>query len=283
MSYFKVVLLFQDSTGAGAGGPTPAQHLGGWSESFISKASDITSLNLFLYEPGVWGAGLCPARASLLPFSASIVGQRISIILPKTGSSQTRGRTFPGLPLYKTDVPQMALQCTVPAVGAVNVRRFSIRCIPDFQVDYGEFSPDFPYDTFLKTYFNELKQWSFTGQDFTQTVYQVADIDANGLLSTVGNNTIQIGDTVAVQGFKIAFPPTIVSFKRTVTAVGPTANKFTLDNWVGAAGVGGTVRKVSYAVYDMDGANAVAARISVRKVGRPFGQYRGRRSKRKVI
>jgi hypothetical protein len=278
---FKITLLFQQSTGIDPTQPGINKHIGGWSESVYSGESDIAVVRAKLFTAGSWGIGLCPARAALLSQFGQIVGQRILQVAPSAGRAQTSNFSFPG-GTEDTDVPQMALQCSAAGVGVVNVRHFSMRGIPDAQVKFGEFYPSPAYANAVSVYFTELQNWRFRGQDLTAAFADVATIDVTGLV-TLPAITVPfgVGDQVQFRGLKADGTNQPFSLKGFVAAV-PTVNTFTLRNFTAPPSHGGQVRKVSYFLYLM-GTPMSVDRAAVRKVGRPFFQYRGRRSKRKVI
>lgn len=280
---WKITMLLQQATGLGAGGPPGQQHLGGWSESVYSIASNIAEVRNMLYNPGVWGLGLCPARAVLMSGGGQIVGTRIASVLPRTGRTQTSGRSF--IPPFsaQTDVPQMALMCTVGAVGSPNTRRFTLRGIPDNMVTFGEYNPTTLYRDWVLAYFNELRNWSFVGQDLAQPFLQVNSISATGTVLLAAPRPPGFGGLLKFSQLLIPGTGIKIGGRFKIATVGPGANEFDLLNYPGPATTGGTVQMIVYSIYPMDGANATADRAAVRKVGRPFGQYRGRRSKSNQI
>jgi hypothetical protein len=276
---FKISLLFQDGTGSAAGGPQPFSHLGGWSETCYYVGSDIDYVRALLFTNGPWGIELAGARANLLPSSASIIGARIGTWNPKIGRSQTLKIARPGQSGFVTDVPQMALQCTVPGLGVTNIRRFALRGIPDGLVAWGELVPGVSTGPAMLTYFASLANFYFAGQDFLQPVFAIIGIDANGVMTTTAATNFQVGDKVKITGGTQTGTGLFVNLVATVTAVAGGGTQITLQDWLDGACTGGTVRKYLIILHGMSAAGASVDRVVVRKVGRPFEQYRGRRSK----
>jgi len=281
---FKVTLLLQDSTGITSTGTVLAsQHIGGWSESYYSSVGSITQLRSRLITAGSWGIGLLPARAALLPSTGQIVGYRIATVFPRSGRTQTASAAWPGQFAANTDVPQMAVMCTAQSTTTSNIRRFALRGIPDFQVTYGEYTPSVTYQAAMTAFLNELSAWQFVGQDFAVTNFPIVNVTAGGVVTVAGSMTFAVGDAVQILSTVLDASGRKFTFKTKVT-VGVTAgNQVTVANWPLLPSTGGIFRFLNYLLFNIDGANATADRAAVRKVGRPFGQYRGRRSKRKVL
>jgi len=275
---FKATMLFQQGTGQAAGGATAVSHLGGWSESVYFFSDDIAALRNRLYTSGAWGPGLCPARAALLAASGSIVGVRIQKVFPKSGRSQTAKVGFPGVTGNLTDVPQMALNCTIGALTAINVRRFCIRGIPDSMVVRGEYSPSFAFISAITSYFIALGNFNFPGLDQTENVYDVLTVNAAGIVTTSVANNWAIGNRIHFSSIKKT-SGTLIATDQQVLALGPGLNQVTLSAWPYGDCTGGKAQRITINLYLMDTSQANVDRASVRKVGRPFDQYRGRRSK----
>jgi hypothetical protein len=92
-----------------------------------------------------------------------------------------------------------------------------------------------------------------------------------------------VGDTVAFSKVKRNTTGELISFRSVVISVGPNPNQFQVLGGILLGGTGGTARKITYALFTMNPAQFNVDRAAVRKVGRPFGQYRGRRSRRKAV
>jgi hypothetical protein len=177
----------------------------------------------------------------------------------------------------------MALMCTIPSTTSNNVRRFSLRGVPDDQITDGEYVPTPGYTTAVAFFAQELGNWQFLGQDLTIPPLAVTTIDAVGNVVMAGAPGYLVGDTVAFSKVKRNTTGELISFRSVVISVGPNPNQFQVLGGILLGGTGGTARKITYALFTMNPAQFNVDRAAVRKVGRPFGQYRGRRSRRKAV
>lgn len=281
---FKVTMLMQQGTGIAAGDPTATnEHIGGWSESLYLTATDPGQALSVVRFGAVSFPSILSQRALLLANSGIVIGFRIQQVMPKSGRAQTGVVNYNGI-AGPTDVPQMALLVTMGAINALNIRHFSIRGIPDAMVVNGEYSPSASFTSALASYFANLgTNYSFVGQDLTQALADIVTIKAaTGVLTTTANmGSWTVGDTIQI--FKTKFDVTAqsVSFKAKILTVNTLTN-FNITPAPLLDCSGGTARKVLPVVLNMDG-NGQVSRVGVRKVGRPFGQYVGRRSKKRRV
>ncbi len=288
----KVVILFQDQTAAVAGTafsfvnlqPSAPNinylgrsHIGGWSEFVIWNSDNVASLIQAL-RGGLNGLpALLPSRAALLPGSAQIVGVRL--YAGGAGKGQSYGFAYPGPAGASSDVPQMALLCKSGPSGFAVTRRFTLRGVPDLFVTNGEFTPSAGYATLIQTYFQALFNFGFYGLDPGTPTAQVLNISLAGVVTlkipvSPFNSTqlLNVSKTLNSAG-------QFVSYTGFLSAIGPGQNQFTLPNWTAGSCTGGKIVVKSRSVYSMNPAISAVTRVVVRKVGRPFEQYRGRRSK----
>lgn len=251
-------------------------HTGGWSESFWA-ANVLEAGNPALVT-------LCRKRANLLPAPASVVGYRIASytiagnkVIP-TGSS-TAKLQIPGSILRNTDVPQMALELSGQALNGPNSTRFSLRCIPDSQVDRGEYQPDPLFKGLLTQYRNELIQqfWKFMGRDLTKPAIRVNAIAGNVVTlggpwgGVVGTDFVRFNRVYDDLGLPITGAYLVSAANgNAITLAGFDDRTLTKQS--------GTVRIDAITLQSF--ATIEPARIVVRKIGRPFESYRGRQSKR---
>lgn len=253
-------------------------HTGGWSESFW------TTLNPVGFEPA-WLTQQTK-RALLLPSSAAIVGfrtQQYTIagnkLLP--GGSTSGRQNMPGALGSSADLPQVALMLNAAANGAPNNARMILRGMPDPVMVGGEYQPA-PFFSALVTQFcNSMIgfNFGFIGRDLSQASVRVLKI---------ANNVITVdqlpGTGLAVGDF--------IRFHRVYDSGGnPVKGDYVVSTIAGnditVAGLAvvvtkpsGTLRRdlLTYLPFG----NLYPVRAVVKKVGRPFEQYRGRRSKTRV-
>lgn len=267
----KCTMLFQQSTINSNTGV--AVRVGGWSESW--------------YSTGEYSSGLatkfrllCARRAILLPTGAAIVGQRYQKVAP-VGASVTSAFTYAGVAGRPCDVPQIALFLRTPSRNFPNIRPVTLRGVPDARVVTGEYANDTTgfYDFALRRFFEELTQWNFRGFDRSVDAGDVFSVDAQGVVLLKAPYAAAVHDIIHFSGCL-----DINGIKRGgnfhVTAA-PGVFTFTVGNWPYGLCQGGKVTKrveVFPAVGEMV---SITPRVIVRKVGRPFGSYRGRASKRR--
>lgn len=287
----KVVILFelvtrqrapdaQCPSGAENIGYTERTHVAGWSESCWWDTDNVAALMNALRR-GVGGkGGLLPTRAGLLPASGAIIGVRL--YKGGAGRGQSYAMSFPGFWTI-ADVPQMALLCKTGPVDFAVTRRFVLRGIPDNFVHSGEFCATRNFATGVAEYFKALSNFSFLANDPDAPKIPVFSISATGLVTAVGatqpffvNQLVTINRTLDAHG-------DLRSFSGHVASIGPLGNQFTLANWNIGATTGGTAATKGTKLFDMSDAVSAVSRVVVRKVGRPFEQYRGRRSKSRKI
>lgn len=278
----KCTMLFQLATNLDF--PSlPSRRLAGWSESWYFPGSSIPSAIQFTNGIGPFGPialqGLCPARAALLPPGAAIVGQRFQVVSP-TGPSQTLGQIFPGSEGEAADIPQQALLITVPSTNANNIRRSTLRGIPDARVVEGEFQNTPSFNGALNTFFNTLGNFLFRGRDLSQSTVNIVSISPLGVVTCEANIPFLVNDMVRVLRTRTA-DGDLVGGRFQVASVGPGSNVFTLLAWTPPeATTGGRVRKDAIVYVAIDSTRIAVNRCVTRRVGRPFTQYRGRRSRR---
>jgi hypothetical protein len=275
---FKITTLHQQATGPAAGGTSTVEHIAGWSESFYSLLTSPGAIiaNLEAATGYLW------ARSRLMCFAGQILGYRLAQVDPRTGRAQTRSTIWPGVAMYQPDLPQASVLVSVPSATSGNIRRFAIRGVPDSQIVDGEYQPDTNYQGLVNNFFAELSNWAFRGQDLTLPRYNILSINGSGVMTLTADPSWATGYQVQISNTFSDLTGEKISAKKVIaTASGAT---ITLQGWPsGLSCTGGTVRRILYNTYAMDGGNAQVARATVRKVGRPFGEYRGRRSKRRTV
>lgn len=255
---------------------TASPHSAGWSESWWRAGVAAAA------APEI--AALAQSRAALLSSQASIIGFRLAVytlagnkIVPvgtKTGKFQ-----YPGPALYNTDLPQVALEMSGKTGGGPNTSRFTMRGVPDPVMIKGEYQPIPAWKGLVTRFTNRLVAdgWNFLGRDLAQPVAQVLTI-ANGVMTTDGGLGVAQGDYIRLlRVFDVNKQSIQGSFRVTVVGAG---NAYTLAGMDAGVSVlnSGAARKDVVAVFPFS--EVSPARAVVRKVGRPFESYRGRRSKR---
>lgn len=276
---YRYTLIMQVTTTPG-NLETSSAHTGGWSESHWHPNALTPTSSQF--------RDVLLARARMLPRQAAITGYRIanySIVgssLKPQGASTGKVR-FPGNPARETDLPQVALEFG-GAAGGGNSNRFSARCIPDDVMEFGEYQANATYKGYVTQYCNALVNggFGFIGRDLTQQVIRIKTIDGSTMVLydsigvTLGETLftfIKVKDVLGspiVGNFRVTALPGGVA---TYTMAGLPQNTSVVDS--------GSVRILvpQFCLYS----SVTPARAVVRKVGRPFEQYRGRASKRRTL
>lgn len=265
----KCTALFNSVSNSSASGGASTR-TGGWSESIYNIQEPAAARNEFL--------DYCSLRAAILPKGFAIVGQRFQIV---DGPSSTLGRRFPAPNAFASDCPQIGLQLKAQAGGTVNVRRWTFRGIPDEMVVEGEYQPT---DWYRGAVLNAAGfitggNWRFSAKVLTWPILDLVGITDAGLLTTVLEHGFVPGNAVELLRCKDAYGRSVRGdFIVTDPVVG---NSATLANYKKPAVVSGQVRRLTYGFLTIDGTTLEVQRVVVKKVGRPFGGYSGRRSRRR--
>lgn len=265
---YKYTVLFQINTNPS--GTAKGVRIAGWSESVYADSIDLTKFRNFQQ-----------IRALLLPSSGQVIGQRIQAVFPR-GRAQATGSVFRPTIGSETDQPSTALLYSIRASGANNVRRGTIRGIPDANVQEGEYKPVNGYNYGVSAYLAELGNgfWKFPGRDLTVQPSPLVSVSEDGLATFSDVSGLAPGDRIRITGAEDPFGNTYGGTFKVLTV--PTTVTARLNGWKSGAVEGGTWLDVTAkTLYAMDASTAEILRSVTKKVGRPFGGYRGRASKRK--
>jgi hypothetical protein len=280
----KCVIVFEQRTGAGSPAPfihyTPRVRVAGWTEHVWFQSDSLTDCLAALNDTVYNGQySLCPTRAQLLPAFGSIIGVRL--YQGGAGKGQFFGLSFPGS-AGESDAPSSALLCAAINNTAANVRRFTLRGVPDSQITDGAFTPDSTYASIVAAYFNALSNFSFLGLQ-PVTKYPVASVSNAGLVTLSVPNVFPISAFITFTGC-LNGVGNRVGGKFMVSTVGPLANQFTVADWTNGDTTGGSVSQPTKALFAFGGNSFTnVERLVTRRVGRPFEQFRGRKSRRRRV
>jgi len=274
MPVYRYDMLLQLTTSPTQAGKAIA-HSGGWSESHW-RADLLPPSNVNIQR-------LLNARAACLPRQAAMIGLRIGTftlagnkVLP--GPTSITRFLKPG-GAFDCDVPQMGLELS-GSTGGANSSRFTMRGIPDAQVVNGEYAPSVAFKNRVQEYMNSLSgnNWAMLGRVLSNPTYRIVGITGLGVATFTAAPAVAVGDYMRLLRTKDEdqFP---VEGAFYVSAV--VGNTVTYANFPAVVvRDSGNARKDEVAIYSFLDVNT--SRVVVRKVGRPFEQYRGRRSKRRV-
>lgn len=268
----KATMLLQATT-ALSKPDTEVHRTAGWSESWYTQEPDIAKVRIAMSD-------LCDLRARLLPIGASVVGQRYQVV-DAVGNSTTGAQVFPGSAGLATDLPQVALYFKLPGQGVNNYKPLYLRGTPDARILEGEYIGTEDYNRRLVNFLRMLQQWRFRARDFTNSVWPIWNVTNAGVVQLNAASTLSVGNIVQVLRTRDGFGDQVGGMFRVGTVT--NASNITLDAWTFGATNGGKVRINSFVYPLVDSADIVPenARAVMKKVGRPFGAFRGRASKRR--
>jgi len=278
-----VVLLFQQTTVKRKTAPSlnydPAVRTGGWSESFYGP-DDVATVKALLTETSATRPfSLVQARANLLGKQASIVGARL--YLGGAGKGQPLGISLAGTN-GDSDMPNSAVQILASSNITGQARRFVLRGMPDDDSYKGEWDPDDDDTARMQQYFNALAGFGWMAMVETNKVKLFSN-DAAGVFIVDGTSPFGITNIITLKNVYLTDQERRYGGKFVVGAL-PALNKFTVTEWLGEPGKGGTASLVTKGFQAFATSTLSVVRTVSRKVGRPFAGYRGRRSrKRKVL
>jgi len=277
MASFKCSLLFAVTTSP-EDLVRAAPHSGGWSEShWRTNSSNI--VDDFIIP-------LAQYRALMLPSFASIIGYRVESftisgnkLLP--GGSTSGRFLFPGGAGVTMNIPQDSLQFSANVAGQPNSVRFNARCLPDDQVSRGEYQPTPAFRTAVQNYTDQLRTavWGTVFVDKSQPTARV-----NKIVGNVVTLSAPIGAVAGTSYVKLlrVYDDFGRPVKGSFLATAVAGNDVTLQSLSGhdliiPSGLARVDVLLQGAYAGINPTRAVS-----RKIGRPFEQYRGRRSTLRV-
>lgn len=276
----KIVLLFQATTTPNRRAETlnydPSARTSGWSESFYGP-DDIAEVVRLLKDPSATRPfSLIQARANVMGASGSIIGARLYKGVTGKGqplSVQMRGTNG------ASDSPQCAVQIVALSNVTGQSRRFTLRGMADDDFFKGEYDPDADDAGRMKQYFDALAGFGWNAKVETGKI-GIHSINAAGVVTTVGSHTFGINNIVTLKNVYDLDDERRIGFKARITAL-PAVNQFTLDVWNAHTAKNGTVAVETQAFQAFATSTLSVARSVIRKVGRPFAGYRGRKSRKR--
>lgn len=250
---------------------------GGWSESWYG---DFT-----LDAARVAFDAVEKERAKMLPNGIIIVGQRFTVLSdPQSihGKSVSTNNEYPGAFGFIKDVPQMALLCRVRGDGVPNVKRYTLRGVPDQLVVGGEYIGSSAFDPAFNGFANQLRTqaFRFRALDNSQAIVGLQGILSDGTYSLAASLALNVGDYITILRCRDQNGHAVTGTFQVATVTSGVGGK--LANWKGQVVIGsGAVRKRVFIYPTLNAATNTILRSIVKKVGRSFFQYRGRRSTRR--
>lgn len=277
MAFTRITLVFSLTTDP-LNRAVATAHTGGWTESLW------TDFNFPIWNTPL--SNLMTARQAMLPFTASITGYRAAQydiqknkLIPRGAFSVTSFRT--GNSLWKTDLPQAALQIKMYNANQPNTSSPWLRGMPDDVLIGGEYSGNVIFTPMLTNYINQLigGAWGFMGRDLSQETVRVNAMAGATLTAAEVIPGVAVGDYIRLNRvYDSIRRPVVGAFQ--VTAI--NAKVYTLDPAPGATVTepSGLVRKDLLRFLSIGSSRL--HRAGIKKVGRPSQGYRGRRSRKRV-
>jgi len=258
----KVTLLLTQTSDGG--------RVGGWSETWYfdgTAAAAFAAANR-----------LAKKRSAFLVHQAAVVGIRTAEV---GGGVVAHPVVYPGTQNTKPDIPQMALNCVCKGQGVQNRKFFQLRGIPDSSVDGGKYKPTQGVNAGVVAYFGGLAgdQFRFRAKDLTSPKIGLVSVANDGTFRLNGAAVYNAGSYIQLLRAKNAQGVNVSGDYFVDIKTDDRNGKFL--NWTGGVvTLNGQARVVSYVFPVVDGDTLIARDVTTRKVGRPFDQYVGRRSKR---
>lgn len=271
---WKVVVLFDGRTTGDspltAVPSSAALHSFGFSESYLTSSSSFDNELNYLQN------SFAPKRAGILPGSTRIIGARFYQV--GGGRAIPIKLNFPGTSGV-TGIANKAVLCTSNNANAAVARRWWVHNIPDAQCTGGEFTPSVSYGTRFNQYLDTLAAASWSGI-VRASLATIVTIDAAGLVTCSAAHSFAVGQFVTISRTLTENGSLFGGLFRVAT-VGPLSSQFTLVAWDQGACSGGDafLKQAQAYVIGLSGRPFIE-RAGTRRVGRPFGLYRGRSSRR---
>jgi len=242
----------------------------GWSESYFAYASGIVNARLLFTQ-------LMDDRDDMLGSGFTIPYMRVTQYNVRA-NTQFFENPVPTNSGFDPDTAWNALLMRLVAAGN-NHRSLMLRGWPDDCFKNGRFTPIPSCATALTRFRNTLSAggYSIVGQDPTKPIKPFVSISGSGLVIFGTPHGYPAGIPVYLYRAKTVANRTIRG--TFTTGDSPTATSLQLTGWVEPGGaVSGALREKL--VQDSFITNTLVERAALRKVGRPFGLFRGRARRR---
>jgi hypothetical protein len=240
---------------------------GGWSESLYrtadTAANAINELNLLVQR-----------RMGLASSGVVCVGMRASNE-SNPGISQVVTTGIKGQVLVEQDTPWQAVY--IDAKTADGHRRpIILRGIGDGLIVGGILVPNEQWnDAFARWRLRmENNGWQLRGKNLANTPKAISDIDGTGNVTMIAALPLAPGDIIEFYRTRDVSGKSVIGSSTIDTVT--DAKRFKLANWEpGRVVLKGKMRKLEYGFFSI--ASVQTVRVTLRKVGRPFFPYVGRR------
>jgi hypothetical protein len=259
MSKFRATTLFQ-------------QGKGGWSESFYLESTSPAAALVTIQAPSA-------LRRRLLGTDARIIGYRAQEV-SAVGNALITDVDEPAIGGEIRDIPSLALNIALNTTDGLK-RTFLLRGLPDNATTRGVYVPGSTFNGNLNSWMGVIANGNYLVRrlDRAQLPKPVASVSGTGLATFFVAHALTIGATVQFMRTRDAAGHLVTGRFRVLDT--PTLTTVQLSPWVaGRTITTGTLRRVEF-IYPAVSSAVNSLKITTRKVGRPFGAPRGRRSVRR--
>lgn len=219
------------------------------------------------------------ARANLLTANAVIMGARLQEV---GGLAQAIKLNVPGVfDRGMEDIPQLAANCRVFSGTNLSKKYFQLRGVPDQTIAGGSIWPEGLWVGRCRTFLATVASLGlkFRARDTTQAQKDVISIDAAGVCTIAAGLVIAQNAEIQILRGRDLNGRSVAGTYRIINRASDTV--FTLGGWRGVAlATRAKARLVAYAYLGLAVGGGEVVNVAVRKVGRPFGGYRGRSKRR---
>jgi hypothetical protein len=273
----KITLVFRGTTVRNNVAVAAARAFG-FSESWYYPGEDPEAAITAAFQAKDGRAPFVSLRAGLLPQFSTLETVRAQTV-SKPGLTAFRDAFLPGPATFNTDVPQLALGCRTRGVNVANKKLFALKNLPDQFCVGGEYTHDRDYDRRVEDFFRALGGFAFRANDLSQLTADVLSILDDGTTTISAPIGLANGDKV-----NILRALTLERKKRggvyRVSNVAGGGLTFQIAAWPHGTASGGQARRWNIIYPLCDFGRTFVTRTVSRKVGRPFGEFRGKNSRR---
>lgn len=241
-------------------------HGAGWTESFYAIASSRAAAKAGLNS-------LMAQRDDWLGLGYSVPYERVTNYNNRRDTQFYQANIGAGSHL-DGDTPWQALLIRITAANGMT-RTWLPHGFPDDWFKNGNWTPDGNATAALTRIFNRLKDggWALVGQDPTKPIKPITDITSGGLATFPVPHGY--GDGTPLYGYRLkdALGKNIKGKFRVLNS--PSSVTAQLSGWPPTrSAVSGSLREIN--IVDSMIIDAFVERAALKKVGRPFGLFRGR-------
>jgi len=275
----KVVIVFQQVNTRGSSNPSigleASQRIAGWSESYLSSADNIPTVIAEITGPG----SLLNRRAELLNSNAEILGVRL--YLGGSGKGVFHSYRRPGT-AGPADQPTSGMLIEGALGDSGRVSRRILRGIPDDWIVGGELKLYSTIESAIGRFFLTLYNLFGGMANIKGTEFDIFSVLNTGLLTlTDGVVPWAAGAVIQIQMTTNVDTGKRVSGQFLVQSIGPLPNQAQLAGWTAGECIGGKALNSAMEFKSFLPNTLIVVKAAIRKVGRPFGLYRGRQSNRR--